>query len=157
VSPAEPLWLTPRDVLALHGMLLAAHGGAAGLRDAGLLESALARPRQQFTYARPDIFELAAAYAAAIVRNHPFVDGNKRTAFLAAFTFLGVNGYDLRASEPEVVQAVLQLTDKRMPEAKFAAWLRENCITQRVKPRACRSGQTKSKPKTKPNPRRRKA
>lgn len=134
MTRVEPLWLTPRDVMVMHGMLLVAHGGAPGLRDAGLLESAVARPRQQFAYGRPDVFDLAAAYAAAITWNHPFVDGNKRTAFLASFTFLGANGQDLRAGEAEAVQTVLQLTDKRMTEAEFAAWLRKNCVAQTAAP-----------------------
>ncbi len=127
----EPLWLTATDVLVLHDMLLHAHGGAPGLRDPGLLESAVARPRQYHAYGQRALFTLAAAGAAGITRNHPFVDGNKRTAFLAALVFLAVNGHDLRADEPEVVRMVLGLADKRIGEAEFADWLRTHCVRRR--------------------------
>jgi death-on-curing protein len=114
-------------VLAIHEELLVAHGGAAGIRDRGLLESALARPQHIAAYADPDIFDLAAAYASGIVRNHPFIDGNKRTGFMAAYTFLGLNRQQLVASEAEATAAVLELAAGTLPEAGFAAWLRDSC------------------------------
>ena len=89
---SEPVWLDSNVILAMHGRLLADHGGAPGLRDAALLESALARPRQVYSYRSVDIAALAAAYAAGVIRNHPFVDGNKRIGFMAAYVFLACNG-----------------------------------------------------------------
>ena len=117
-------------MLAAHGRLLAAHGGAEGVRDPGLLESALARPRQHHTYASPDIIELAALYTAGIVRNHRFVDGNKRTGFATGVAFLLLNGFELRATEQDATQAVLSLAAGELDESGYTAWLRSN-----VKPR----------------------
>ncbi len=123
---AEPIWLDPRIIEAVHDWLLAEHGGGPGLRDEGLLASALARPRQLAAYGQPDLCDLAAAYAAGIVRNHPFVDGNKRTAFVAAYVFLARNGLKLTASEASATHSVLALAAGEMSEAAFAAWLRES-------------------------------
>ena len=109
----------------MHERLLAEHGGSPGLRDPGLLDSALARPRQLHAYGAPDISDLATAYAAGIIRNHPFVDGNKRTGFLCAFLFLAENGFWLMADEVEVVQVVTLLAANEIEEAAFAAWLRD--------------------------------
>ncbi len=122
----EPVWILRQVVESLHESLLVEHGGAAGLRDEGLLESALARPRQIFAYAEPDLAELAAAYAAGIVRNHPFVDGNKRTGFMTAYIFLARNGLRLTAPEAEAAQAVLELAAGTIDETGFTAWLRDN-------------------------------
>jgi death-on-curing protein len=105
----EPLWIDERDALTLHDRLLALHGGASGVRDDGLLKSALARPQQRLAYARADIIQLAAVYTAGIVRNHPFVDGNKRTGFVLGILFLELNGYSFTASEEEAANAVLAL------------------------------------------------
>ena len=121
----EPLWLSRQAIEIIHDEQLAEHGGAGGLRDAGLLESALARPQNLFAYGEGDFCALAAAYAAGIVRNHPFVDGNKRTGFLAAYAFLGVNGLDLIAPEAEAVVMTLDLASGEMSEEGFAAWLRD--------------------------------
>ena len=121
-----PAWLSEAVVLAMHERLLAEHGGAAGLRDRGLLDSALARPRQLHAYGEPDTCDMAAAYAAGIIRNHPFVDGNKRTGFMSAYLFLGLNGLQLTASEVDVVRVVTLLAAKEIDEAAFAAWLRDN-------------------------------
>jgi death on curing protein len=115
-----------RAVLATHDRLLAAHGGAEGLRDAGLLESALARPRQYYAYSSPDIIELAAIYTTAIVRNHPFVDGNKRTGFATGIAFLLLNGFVFQASEEDATRAVLALAASDLDEAGYADWLRAN-------------------------------
>ena len=123
----EPVWVAGTVVLALHGRLLAEHGGSSGLRDSTLLESALARPQQLLAYGEPDIYELAAAYADGIVQNHPFVDGNKRTGFMTAYVFLASNGLRLIASEIEAVTAVTALAAGDLDEVAFAAWLRGNC------------------------------
>ena len=114
------------EVLAIHAHQLDEHGGASGLRDPDLLESALARPRQRHAYGDPDVFDLAAAYTAAIIANHPFVDGNKRTGFVAGVLFLELNGPTLAASEADATRAVLDLAASEMNEDDFASWLRIN-------------------------------
>jgi death-on-curing protein len=119
----EPAWLTVEAVLAIHEQLVAECGGDAGVRNLGLLDSALAAPRHHYTYGERDIFVLAAAYAYGITRNHPFIDGNKRTAFLAAYTFLGINGWELNAPEEQVVQMVVGLSDRSVSPEAFAEWL----------------------------------
>lgn len=123
----EPVWIEERDALALHDRLLALHGGAAGVRDVALLQSALARPRQVAAYARtPGIIDMAAAYTAGIVRNHPFIDGNKRTGFVVGVLFLELNGYRFTANEEDAAQAVLGLAAGTLDEQGYAAFLREN-------------------------------
>jgi len=123
----EPVWVDERDALAIHGRLLALHSGATGLRDEGLLQSALARPRQMLAYAdAPHIIDMAAAYAAGIVRNHPFVDGNKRTGFVVAVLFLELNGYRFNAPEEDATPAMLALASGTLDETGFAAWLKAN-------------------------------
>jgi death on curing protein len=130
----EPLWIETRDVLAIHDRHLAFHGGAVGLRDSGLLESALARPRQHYAYSEsPSIIEMAALYTAGIVRNHPFVDGNKRTGFVVGVLFVELNGFDFRASEADATQAVMGLAAGNLDEAGYAAWLQENTRRKRGK------------------------
>jgi death on curing protein len=131
----EPIWIDSRDALSLHEQLLALHGGAAGVRDEGLLESALARPRQQFAYASPGIVDMAAAYTAGIVQNHPFVDGNKRTGFVVGVLFLEMNGLVFTASEAEAAQAVLELAAGSVDEFGFAAFLRDYTKRARKRPR----------------------
>ena len=120
------VWLAPPVIDAVHDQLLAAHGGSTGLRDESLLESALARPQHLAAYGKPDLCDLAAAYAGGIARNHPFTDGNKRTAFMAAYIFLARNGLTLSASEVEATQAMVALAAGDLEAAAFAAWLREN-------------------------------
>ena len=110
----------------MHERLLAEHGGAGGTRDPGLLDSALARPRQLHAYGEPDTCDMAAVYAARIIRNHPFVDGNRRTGFMSAYLFLALNGLLLAASEVDVVQVVTLLAANEIDEVAFAAWLRDN-------------------------------
>jgi death-on-curing protein len=122
----EPVWIAKLEVLAIHDRQLAEHGGAAGIRDIGLLESAIARAQQLFAYGDPDIFDLAAAYTAGIVCNHPFADGNKRTGFVTGILFIELNGRRFTASEPDATQALLDLAAGEMSEAEFAAWLRDN-------------------------------
>ncbi len=123
----QPVWLSEAIVMAMHGRLLAEHGGSEGLRDASLLDSALARPRQILAHDEPDFYDLAAAYSAGIIRNRPFVDGNKRTGFMTAYLFLGCNGHRLVVTETEVVQFVTMLAASEIDEAAFARWLGENC------------------------------
>lgn len=123
----EPRWLEERDALALHDRLLALHGGAAGVRDSALLQSALARPQQIQAYAdAPDLLDWAAAYTAGIVRNHPFIDGNKRTGFVVGILFLELNGYRFTASEADAAQAVLELAAGTLDEAGYTNFLRAN-------------------------------
>jgi death-on-curing protein len=123
----EPIWITRDAVLAIQLRLLAQFGGLPGVRDEGLLESALNRPRQLLAYGEPDFFDLAAAYALGIVKNHPFLDGNKRAGFMAAYTFLGVNGVNLEIPEPEVVLQTLGLAAGAVSEQAYAKWLRASC------------------------------
>lgn len=121
----EPVWLTKELVLTLHAESLARFGGTAGLRDQALLESALARPRQRYTYAGdPSIFELAAAYCFGIVRDHPFVDGNKRAGLLAARAFLFKNGYRFVPDEAETVRMIEGVAAGSVGEPELAQWLR---------------------------------
>jgi death on curing protein len=122
----EPRWLDLNAVMVMHDEQLAEHGGSSGVRDRGLLESALARPRNAWSYGEQDLVALAALYAAGIMRNHPFVDGNKRAGFLAAYAFLFVNGLEIVADEAEVVVHCLALAASELDEAEFAAWLRAN-------------------------------
>ena len=123
----EPIWIDERDALALHDRLLALDGGAEGLRDQGLLESALARPQQHFAYAEsPNMFEMAAAYTGGSVRNHPFVDGNKRTGFVVGILFLELNGYRFAASEEEATRVVMELASGNLDEAGYTTFLRAN-------------------------------
>ncbi len=128
----EPLWIETRDILAIHDRLLALHGGASGLRDRGLLESALARPRQYYAYAdSSDTIEMAALYTAGVVRNHPFVDGNKRTGFVIGVLFLELNGFEFQASEEDATQAVTSLAAGSLDEAGYSSWLRANTRRKR--------------------------
>jgi death-on-curing protein len=122
----EPKWLGVQSVLVMHDEQLAEHGGAAGVRDLGLLESALARPCNAWSYGQDDLVALGALYAAGIMRNHPFVDGNKRTGFLAAYASLYVNGIEVIADEAEVIVQCLSLAASEIDDAELAAWLRDN-------------------------------
>jgi death-on-curing protein len=122
----EPFWVQRGVVLIAHEEALAAHGGASGVRDLGLLESALARAQNQFAYGQTDVAALAAAYAFGIIRNHSFVDGNKRTAFMTAVIFLERNGLRFTATEVDAALRTLALAAGEIEEAEFAAWLGEN-------------------------------
>ena len=126
VRRREPKWLSRVVVDAIHNDQLREHGGLPGVRDENVLESSLARPQQKWHYARDvDVPTLAAAYGFGLVRNHPYRDGNKRVGFLATATFLGVNGYDLTASDAEVVAEIVALAADGISEDQFAAWVRE--------------------------------
>lgn len=121
----DPRWVSKHATLAIHAMLMAEHGGPFGVRDERR-DSALDNPRNKHAYGEADIFVLAAAYAAAITRNHPFADGNKRVALTLAGVCLELNGRRLEVSEEEAVSAVLALVEKRVNEVEFAEWLRRN-------------------------------
>jgi death-on-curing protein len=123
----EPVWIDERDTLVLHDRLLALHGGAADLRDDTLLKSALARPRQHFAYAESaDVINMATAYAAGIIHNHPFVDGNKRTGFVVGILFLELNGFRFTASEADAAKAVLDLAAGKLDETSYSTFLQTN-------------------------------
>jgi death-on-curing protein len=125
---SEPRWIQKRSLLFLHQSSLAAYGGSNGIRDEGLLDSALARPVNRYGYEpSSDIPALAASYAYGITKNHPFVDGNKRAAFAAAGTFLMLNGLELEASETDAISAMLSLSAGEISEEEFASWVRANC------------------------------
>jgi len=120
------VWLDIAVMRAAHGEQLAEHGGGAGVRDDGILSSAMARPEKLSRYGTPDISDLAASYGFDIARNHPFIDGNIRTAFVAVELFLALNGSNLVATDAECVLNMLKLAAGDMPEEEFAAWLRAN-------------------------------
>jgi death-on-curing protein len=123
-------WVQDVIVAAIHSEQIAAHGGDEGLYDAGLIASALARPRNSALYAKVAVFDLAASYAFGIVRNNPFVDGNKRTAFLTAYVFLKLNGYRLKADEVSVVDMMLSLADGSLSEKEFSIWLKKQSMAE---------------------------
>jgi death-on-curing protein len=119
-------WLSLPIVLAIHDEQLVEHGGAGGVRDIALLESALHRPVNKSNYESAELPELAASYAYGIARNHPFVDGNKRTALLTMYTFLGVNGVDLVVAEADAAAMILSLAAGEVSEESLARWIRDN-------------------------------
>lgn len=122
-----PVWLLRETVLAMHDLLIAEFGGAAGVRDEGLLDSALSRPRNLFTYApMSSLFDLAASLAFGLIKNHPFVDGNKRVAFTAAVSFLYLNGRRFQATEADATVRTLALAASDMTMAEYAGWLKTN-------------------------------
>jgi death on curing protein len=124
-------WIEKSALLLLHGESLAEHGGGTGLREEGLLDSALGRPLNLASYGQPDIADLAASYAVGLAKNHPFVDGNKRAAFLAVGMFLYVNGYRLKADQAQATLVMLGVAAGDVQEAEFASWLRERIISQK--------------------------
>jgi len=121
-------WIDKRALLLLHDESLAEHGGATGIRDEGLLDSALARPINLDAYGKPDFADLAAAYAIGLAKNHGFVDGNKRAAFLATGLFLYLNGYRLQVSQGDATLTMYAVAAREMDEATFADWMRKYCI-----------------------------
>lgn len=125
----EPKWLSLEIITALHTDQVREHGGALGVRDAGLMESAIERPRRSWEYdGAVDLAALAADYGFGLAKNHPFADGNKRIAFVATNVFLIINGYEIEAEEPEVVSTVLKLADGRLSRNKFAEWIRAHLV-----------------------------
>lgn len=127
VERKEPRWLTVTLIRAVHADQVRRHGGSLGLRDNDLLHSALARARNRWHYEQdPELVDLAAAYGFGLVRNHPFVDGNKRVAFQAMYVFLGLNGWRITAEEPDVVTLMMEAASGAIDESKLAAWLRDH-------------------------------
>lgn len=122
----EPEWILKETVLGLHEQSLSDHGGTSGIRDEGLLESALGKPQNQFAYGSPNIFDLAASYAYGLVKNHPFLDGNKRTGFVTAVLMLELNGWSFHAPEADAAIRTLALAAGEMTETAYAAWLESN-------------------------------
>lgn len=122
----EPYWFTHEECLTLHDLMLSHYGGIAGVRDENMLESALAKPQQRFHYGQPTPAELGAAYTAGIVKNHPFLDGNKRTGFMMGAGFLERNGFEFQASEAEAVVRTLALAAGELTEAGYAEWMAAN-------------------------------
>lgn len=121
-------WIDRTVLLLLHAESLAEHGGAVGLRDEGLLDSALARPLNLVAYGAPDLADLAASYGVGLAKNHAFVDGNKRAAFLAVGLFLAMNSYRLVASQAEATLTVLDVANGSLDEAAFADWIRQHAV-----------------------------
>jgi death-on-curing protein len=124
---ADWQWIDKQLLLILHDESLALHGGTSGMRDEGLLDSALARAPNLAMYGKPDFAQLAAAYGVGLAKNHPFIDGNKRAAFLAVGVFLALNGLRLNATQVSATLAMLAMAASEVDEAVFAAWLRDNC------------------------------
>ena len=125
----EPIWLTRSIIEAIHISQIREHGGQYEIRDTNLLESAIARPMNRWAYEQEsDIVILAAAYGYGIAKNHCFIDGNKRIAFMAMYTFLGINGYEIDATEPEVVDLMLGVADSSISEEQLIAWLRMHFV-----------------------------
>jgi len=129
----EPHWLGLESVLALHELVVADYGGDASIRDAGRLQSALARPKHLFSYGEPTLARLAAAYAVGIIQGHPFTDGNKRTGFMAAAAFLELNGLKFEASEVDVVIKTLGLAASEISEAEYGQWLAKSVEAPKAK------------------------
>ncbi len=125
---SEWVWIEESVVWAVHEAQLAEHGGSAGVRDSGLLQSALARPLNLLAYGEADAPTLAAAYGFGIARNHPFIDGNKRTAFVCVELFLALNGFVLTALDADCVSTMLALAAGELPEADFAAWIKDHTL-----------------------------
>ena len=123
---SEPVWLTPEIVIAIHEMQLAEHGGPAGIRDMGMLESALGRPQNKFAYGETDLAVLAAAYGFGVARNPPFIDGNKRTSLMVIYTFLGINDVEFIVPEAEFATIILDLAAGEVSEESLARWIRDN-------------------------------
>jgi len=121
-----PRWITREECEALHEMMVSKFGGIKGVRDEHLMESALAKPQHQFAYGSPVLMDLAASYASGIVKNHPFLDGNKRTGFMMAVGFLELNGFRFDASEVDAALRTLALAAGEMTESAYAAWLEAN-------------------------------
>lgn len=123
---SEPFWISEEIAKTIHADQIAQHGGSPGIRDENLISASLARPRHLFAYGEPTLFDLAAAYGYGLAKNHPFIDGNKRTAFVVMATFLEVNGYSLEVPEMEVVAIMERLATDAETQDSLAKWLEEN-------------------------------
>lgn len=128
----EPLWISEKIVQAIHQNQIQQHGGSLGIRDENLLSASLARPKHFLAYGQPKLFDLAAAYGYGLAKNHPFIDGNKRTAFAVMATFLLVNGYLLDVPEMEVVEMMEQLATNQQTQESLAKWLEKNSVVSSV-------------------------
>jgi len=126
----EPRWIRREECLALHDFMISQHGGMNGIRDEGLLDSALGKPQNQFAYGNPTLMDLAASYASGVVKNHPFLDGNKRTGFMLGVGFLELNGWRFHAPEADAAIRTLALAAGVMTESVYAAWLESNSTQQ---------------------------
>lgn len=124
------VWIPQSIILAVHNEQLAEHGGLIGMRDLGLLESALSRPAHLATYGQPDVAKLAASYGYGIARNHPFIDGNKRTAFVATLLFLALNHYDFASNDMDKVLTMLKVAAGEISEEAFAEWIRLHLVAR---------------------------
>jgi death-on-curing protein len=124
----EPLWISDKIVRVIHDCQIQQHGGSLGIRDENLLSASLARPRHLFAYTQPSLFELAAAYGYGLAKNHPFIDGNKRTAFMVMYVFLGLNRYLLEVPDREVVQMMERLATDEETQEDLAQWLEKNSV-----------------------------
>ena len=124
----EPFWISEDIAKLIHADQIAQHGGSPGIRDKNLLGASLARPRHLFAYGEPTLFDLAAAYGYGLAKNHPFIDGNKRVAFMVMYTFLGLNGYFLEVPEMDVVVMMERLATDQENQESLAKWLEENSV-----------------------------
>jgi death-on-curing protein len=122
----KPVWVLRETAFRLHEQAVAEFGGESGVRDEGLLDSALSKPENLFAYGKPTVFDLAASYAFGLVRNHPFIDGNKRVGFIVAVVFLELNGFRFHATEADAAVRTLALAAGEMSEVEFAVWLKAN-------------------------------
>jgi death on curing protein len=129
----ESTWILKSIALAIHNEQLSEHNGRPGIRDITLLESALARPQNLYAYQSPTLFELAASYAYGIIKNHPFIDGNKRSSFVVSLLFLELNGYELITSREEKVSTFLKLASDSLTEQELTAWFQEHCHPINIK------------------------
>ena len=125
---SEPFWMSEEIAKTINADQIAQHGGSLGIRDENLLSASLARPLHLYVYGEPSLFDLAAAYGYGLAKNHPFIDGNKRTAFMVMYTFLGLNGYFLEVPEMEVVAIMERLASDGETQDSLAKWLEENCV-----------------------------
>lgn len=128
VLEAEPTWLVKAEIITIHAMQIRQYGGSYGIRDSGLLESALAKPKHLYQYDKPTLHQLAAKLGFGIIKNHPFIDGNKRTGIISAGVFLIVNSVELKISEPELVGKTLEIAAGNLSEIAFCEWLESNSI-----------------------------
>jgi death-on-curing protein len=142
---SEPRWITPQQAISMHAEQLAIFGGPAGLRDEGMLESALGRPQNKWAYGETDLAVLAAAYAYGLARNHPFVDGNKRAAFMCMMVFLRKNGVEFSPDGSHATVAMVNLASGEIGEEGLARWIRDNWPKEAAKPATAKTKKAPAK------------